>query len=87
MVRFAVRVQSPDGAETLTYDGLRCETREHKRYAIGAENKTWAPSRSSQWRRLESGQAVLRALEEFYLCVDRSPVASVNEAIRRMKQR
>ena len=87
VVRFAVRVQSPDGAETLTYDGLRCETREHKRYAIGADNKTWAPSRSSQWRRLESGQAVLRALEEFYLCVDRSPVASVNEAIRRMKQR
>ena len=43
-MRFAVRVQSPDGAETLTYDGLRCETREHKRYAIGADNKTWAPS-------------------------------------------
>ncbi|MFO1234829.1 MAG: CNP1-like family protein [Rivihabitans pingtungensis] len=49
VVRFAVRVQSPDGAETLTYDGLRCETREHKRYAIGADNKTWAlrPARRS----------------------------------------
>lgn len=88
VVRFAVRVQSPDGAETLTYDGLRCETREHKRYAIGrSDTQTWSPSRLAQWRRLESGQAVLRVVEEDYLCPDRSPVRDVAEVIKRMKLR
>lgn len=86
VVRFALRVQSPDGAETLTYDGLRCAAREHKRYAIGrADNKTWSPSRLGQWRRLEAGQTVLRALDEFYLCVDRSQPRDVAEVIKRMR--
>lgn len=88
VVRFALRVQSPDGAETLTFDGLRCETREHKRYAIGrSDTQTWSPSRLAQWRRLEQGQAVLRTVEEDYLCPDRSPARNVAEVIKRMKQR
>ena len=53
VVRYTVVVKSLSGAENISYEGIRCETREQKYYAFGRRDGTWANARSDAWRYIE----------------------------------
>jgi hypothetical protein len=57
VVRYALVVRSPSGAENVSFEGIRCETREVKFYAFGQRNGSWSPARDSQWRYIEYREA------------------------------
>jgi hypothetical protein len=50
VARFTLVVESPSGARSVFYDGLRCETRQYKTYAIGTANRTFVPVEHPPWR-------------------------------------
>ena len=53
MVRYTLIVRSPLGAETVTYEGIRCATREVKTYAYGRADRTGRCT-PAPWRRIEA---------------------------------
>lgn len=52
VVRYALRVQTAGGARNISFEGIRCETREWRLYATGRLDGSWSPSRVRDWRRI-----------------------------------
>ncbi len=52
VARFSLVVESPSGARSVFYDGLRCETREYKTYAVGSPEHGFTPVKAAAWRRI-----------------------------------
>lgn len=57
VVRYALVVLVPEGGRNVTYEGMRCETRERRIYASGRLDGTWSKSRVSQWVRIQDAAA------------------------------
>jgi hypothetical protein len=88
VVRYTLVIKGPGGGENVSYEGIRCETRQQKYYAFGRRDGTWSNARSGDWRLIEyqdinRQHAVLYA--DFF-CPDRNrPVKSAAEAVNRFK--
>ncbi|MBE7527534.1 MAG: CNP1-like family protein [Burkholderiales bacterium] len=88
VIRYSMVAQSPQGASNVSYEGLRCETRERKRYATGNnDTRTWVRAGISEWQPLErvSQLQAQRELAKFYFCPRGLVVGSSAEAIRALK--
>ncbi len=87
VIRFTLVSKSTEGAENVSFEGIRCRTRERKRYATGRLNKTWTHSRQPEWQLLNNvGQNhALRELAKFYFCPQDIMVNTPQEAIRALK--
>jgi CNP1-like family len=83
VIRYTVVIRSSGGASNVTYEGLRCETREKKLYALGRKDGTWSPARSPKWADVnESGSRTYqRALMKDFFCPHEVSVKSTEEAI------
>jgi len=53
VVRYTLVVKTSGGATNVSFEGIRCETREQKYYAIGRADGSWVRARNPQWRRIE----------------------------------
>jgi hypothetical protein len=91
VVRYTLVVKTAGGATNVTFEGVRCDMRQQKYYAIGHPGGNWTRARSPQWRRIEY-QEVNRhhgVLYSDYLCAgtgsNRAPVKNVAEAVQRLK--
>lgn len=83
VVRYVLVVRTAGGALNVSFEGIRCEAREHKLYAVGRSDGSWAPARDPQWRRIES-RAETRPHAVLYgeiLCRGRDPVGNAREAL------
>jgi hypothetical protein len=53
VVRYTVVVKSPAGAETVSFEGMRCESGERKLYAFGRADGQgggeWSRNRYARW--------------------------------------
>lgn len=88
VIRYSMVARSPQGANNVSYEALRCETRERKRYATGNnDTKTWARAGISEWQPLEmiTQLQAQRELAKFYFCPRGLVVGSPAEAIRALK--
>lgn len=88
VIRYTIVAQSDQGASNVSYEGIRCETRERKRYAIGNnETRSWTRANHSEWQLLEMVTQSLaqRELAKFYFCPRGLVVGSPEEAIRALK--
>lgn len=52
VVRYTLLVLTSGGVRNLTFEGMRCETRERRLYAVGRSDGTWSKSRNKQWERI-----------------------------------
>ncbi len=52
VVRYTVVVKAAGGATNVTFEGMRCETREQKLYAIAHRDKSWVRARDPKWQRI-----------------------------------
>lgn len=90
VVRYTLVIRTAGGATNITYEGIRCELREQKVYAVGRADGSWARARNPQWRRIEMRKVnrYHAALFQDYLCDGagrNSPVASVAEALQKLR--
>jgi len=87
VVRYTLVIKAAGGATNVTFEGIRCELREQKYYAVGRADGSWVRARKPQWRRIES-QDLNRhhgALYREFLCSGKSPVGSVREVLQLLR--
>ena len=84
--RYTVVLLSKEGAITIYYEGLRCSTKEFKRFAesFSESQGKWLTSRNQDWVGVTSlGRNNYRfALFNDYWCSASSPIFSVKDMIR-----
>lgn len=70
VVRYALVIRSPRGAENRTYEGIRCATGEHRLYAVADANGEWRASRNSEWGpiRFTTYNRAQAALAQDFIC-------------------
>lgn len=86
VVRYTLTVRTAGGATNVTFEGMRCETREQKYYAIGQPDGGWTRARNPQWRPIGRQEASQHgALFDEYLCADRFQPSTPRQAIQRLK--
>ena len=88
VVRYTTVVKTSGGATNIAFEGMRCETRELKLYALGRSDGTWVRARNTEWQRI-----VLRDLKPHhymlyreYFCPSRArptPAKQAVDALRR----
>ena len=87
IVRYTLVVKSPSGAQTISHEGIRCDTVEQKYYAFGRSDGTWASARAGEWRRIVYKEVNRQhgVLYSNYFCPDGGPIRAAAEAIQRFK--
>ena len=72
VVRYSVVIRSPSGAETISFEGMRCQTGERKLYAFGrGDGKgggTWSRNRNARWEPIQTRNDFRGELFYHYFC-------------------
>jgi CNP1-like family len=87
--RYTLVARSPEGARNVTYEGIRCETREKKLYATGRNDGTWSRARNSAWSPIEEvgNNRQQAALMKEYFCPDGTSSTTIPAIIERIRKR
>lgn len=88
VVRYAVVIDSPRGARTVNFEGMRCDSGEYKIYAFGHADSNWSKNRYAKWEpyKLRSLLSYHKPLFEDFFCPGGIPVRNPAEAVRNLKQ-
>ena len=84
VVRYVLVARSSNGAQNVTYEGLRCETGEYRFYAFGQADGTWSRSRSD-WRSLQVAPVLQRVLYVDYFCPQKVAILNAGEGVRALR--
>jgi len=87
VVRYTLVVVSPEGGRNVSFEGMRCETKERRIYASGRADGSWSESRVKQWAKIRDayGNRQHAALFLEYFCpggVIVRDAAEAREALR-----
>jgi len=52
VVRYTVAIEGAGGVRNFFYEGIRCDTREYRRYAYGTIERKFAPLPNSRWEKI-----------------------------------
>jgi hypothetical protein len=87
VVRFTLVVRSSSGAENISFEGIRCSTRERKAYAFGRPEHTWSAARSPRWVQIRANDLNnhYSVLYFDHFCRDGRMVRNREIAIRSLK--
>jgi len=87
VVRYTLVVKAAGGATNITFEGIRCELRQQKYYAVGRADGSWARARSAEWRRIEPADINRHhfVLASEYFCSGPGPVASAKQILERLR--
>jgi len=87
VARYTMVAISRGGAKNVSFEGLRCATKEYKLYAFGHMDGTWAKARDPQWMPIETqGIAIQRAdLAKEYICKDSQIPGKAKEIINDLR--
>jgi hypothetical protein len=84
VARYILRVQSPSGAENVSFEGIRCQGHQLRKYAFGdTVNHRWIESLKSTWRTIDYDDREHRELHDA-LCQDGAPAQTSEEAAKRL---
>jgi hypothetical protein len=87
VIRYTAVIKTSGGALNVTFEGMRCETRELKVYALGRRDGSWARARKTDWQRIERHSKPYHfTLYREYFCPARTqptPPKRALEALRR----
>ena len=84
--RYTVLVETPSGARNVSYEGIRCSTRERRIYAVDNGNG-WVKARTSTWQRITEN-ALNRhhaVLQKDVFCPREGPVGSTELALQKIR--
>lgn len=81
VVRYTLMIRTSGGSTNITYEGMRCESREYKIYATGHRDGTWALARRSEWRPVENKPTNRHhaALSRDYFCPVGNAIVTADE--------
>lgn len=87
IIRYTMVIRSSRRALNVTFEGIRCETREMRLYALGRQDGTWSATRNSKWKLVrESGTRTYQtALMKDFFCPLGESVKSSKEAVSALR--
>jgi hypothetical protein len=87
IIRYTVVVKG-EGSENISYEGMRCESREVKTFAYGRADGTWSPARDPQWKKVRSVQTDGHryTLYTNYFCPSRASIVSAAEGVDALRR-
>lgn len=87
VVRYTLVARSPQGAESVVFEGMRCATREVRGYASGRADGSWS-RRDTPWRPIghPSVQRWHKALATEYFCPGRTAIHSAAEGLDALRR-
>lgn len=61
VVRYVIVIKTSGGATNVSFEGVRCKTKERRLYALGRGDNSWARARTKDWADIRPGsyQAIL----------------------------
>ena len=88
IVRFTVVVRGEGTASNVSYEAIRCKTRERKVYAYGRTDGTWSAVRAPQWTTISglTTDGHRFVLYENYFCPSRQIIASAREGVEALRR-
>jgi hypothetical protein len=91
VVRFVLVVESQARAQTVSFAGLRCKTREWKDYAFANPDRSWRIDQNAQWRPIQGldHNNYQHSLFKDYFCyggvMSGGPAGDVKRLVRNLK--
>lgn len=88
VVRYVLVVRSASGVGNVSFEGMRCETRERRIYASGRQDGTWSKARNNEWVRIQDAYANRHHAVLFleYFCPFGNIVLDAGEARQALQQ-
>ncbi|MEW6132508.1 MAG: CNP1-like family protein [Pseudomonadota bacterium] len=88
VVRYTVVIESPRGARTVNYEGMRCDTGEYKIYGFGQADGSWTENKRAAWEPFKQRSLLSyhKALSEDYFCPDWIAIRDAEQGIRNLKR-
>jgi hypothetical protein len=89
VIRYTLVSTSPSGAINISYEGIRCQTYEYKRYAFGQAGGTWERSRRNKWETIHgyAGNRPQAALAKDFLCVEQTIAGKAEDMVNRIRNK
>lgn len=89
VVRYTMVTTSAEGARNISYEGIRCQSREKKLYAFGREDGSWSRSRRDQWEGMLQNAANRQhsALAQDYICQGGMVVGKAADIVSRLRNK
>jgi CNP1-like family len=87
VIRYVLVVETSGGARNVSFEGMRCETRERRIYASGRRDGTWSKSRRNEWVPLRDAVANRQyaALYFDYFCPSGIIANSADTVVRALR--
>lgn len=88
VLRYTLVVRTAGGAKNVSYEGLRCATREVRLYAFGRADGSWAKARSDKWARVFNNELNRHhaALMQDVFCPEGVAVTMRDDALARLRR-
>jgi CNP1-like family protein len=88
VIRYTLVIKSSNGVTNVTYEGMRCDTREYRVYALGRSDRTWAQARFTKWEKVQykSINNHRNVLYADFFCPKKKAVATAGEAINALRE-
>lgn len=88
VVRYTLVILSSGGARNVSFEGMRCQTREKRVYAFGRSDGSWSKSRSNEWTTVRQVDMNRHHAALFldHFCPGGVIVYRVEEALRTLRQ-
>lgn len=88
VIRFTLVAKAGASATNISYEGMRCPTRERKVYALGQPDGTWRDVADPEWVRIAAPPEGLYRFVLFrdYFCSGGYPIRSAAEGIDALKR-
>lgn len=84
VIRYTLVVVSSTGAQSISYEGMRCATGERRFYAFGRTDDTWSKARGNQWVRIQgsTNNHHVELFTNFFCPTGITSIRSSDDAIR-----
>jgi hypothetical protein len=88
VVRYTLVIRTGGGATNVSFEGIRCESRQVRIYAFGHPNRQWSRARNPGWREIEPRDinGYHNALYRDYYCTTASTFISRRTYASPLKQ-
>lgn len=88
VVRYTLVIKTGGGSTNVSFEGIRCQTRERKIYALGHGGSSWAKARGSSWSAFTgtSANSYHAVLWREYFCSGGNIIRSAEEGVAALKR-
>jgi hypothetical protein len=88
VVRYTLVIRTAGGAMNVSFEGIRCDMRQHRTYAFGHPGDKWSRARDAEWHRIDSSREQVRhqaVLHTDFFCSGKKPLKNSAEILQLLK--